>query len=79
MKAFKIENKNNPIEINIKYWGEYIMTRDRKPQGKSINEIIRIINAKEEEYLHIKEKFGDQVDLIDCEARNTFISRVSFS
>ena len=55
------------------------MTRDRKPQGKSINEIIRIINTKEEEYLHIKEKFGDQADLIDCEARNTFISRVSFS
>ena len=55
------------------------MLSNRKLQEKSVNEIIQIIDIKEEKYFYIKEKFEDQADLVDCEVRNTFISRVSYS
>jgi len=42
-----------------------------------INKIVRIIDAKEEEIKYIKEKFEDQLDLIDIEARNAFTGGIS--
>ena len=46
--------------------------QDDQCQLKSINEIIRIIDAKEDEDDYVKNKLGHIHDMIDIEARNAF-------
>ena len=48
-KEIRIQNKTNPVSTNVKYNGYYVIIKNDKPLLKSINEIIRIEDAKEEE------------------------------
>ena len=57
---------------NIKFYGNYYLMQDDQCQLKLINEIIRIIDAKEDEDDYIKNKLGHIHDMIDIEARNAF-------
>ena len=41
---------------NIKLHGSYSLKRDRVNQSRSANELVRIIDAKEEESKHAKKK-----------------------
>ena len=52
-KEYRIENENNPILTNIKHQRDYAILRNRKPQGRLINKIVRIIDVKEEERKYI--------------------------
>ena len=50
-------------------------------QSRSINKVIRVVDArKEEEDQYIAKKFGHKSDFIDNEARNTFqMNKVTIS
>jgi len=47
--------------------------------NKSINEMIRIIDATEIEREYVKRKFKSNAELINMKAKNTFITTLSSS
>ena len=54
------------------------MRKENDIKLKSINKIIRIIDAKAEEQEYAKQKLGYRHDMIDIEARNAFkVGRVT--
>jgi len=57
---------------NIKFYGNYCLRQEEQVQLKSINETIRIIDAKEDKEEYIRKKLGHIHDMIDIEARNAF-------
>ena len=73
------ENLNQKEGItNIKFYGNYALKQDDQIHLRSINEIIRRIDAKEDEYDYAKTKLGYRYDMVDIEARNAFkVGRVT--
>ena len=70
----KREGITNEMNItNVKYYGIYNIHKDGIPQMRSIKEVIRIIDATQEERNHIRRKYGYKEEFIDIEARNAFI------
>ena len=56
------------------------MLRKGEIQSRSINEVIRILDAREEESKYAERKYRYKKDFIDIEARNTFnIGKVTAS
>ena len=66
----KIKMKSN--KTNIKFNGSYCIKRDGNMQSRAIQEMIRIIDAKEKENEYAQKKYKQKYDFIDMEARNTF-------
>ena len=70
-KKAKLTLKNINIKIgttNIKYLGKYALQYKGLQTIRSIKEIIRIIDAKEEEKVYAKIKYPDYHEMIDYEA-----------
>ena len=57
---------------NIKYYWLYAVKKDGIVQMRSIKEVIRIIDAKEEEKRYAIKKYGYKEEFIYLEVRNTF-------
>jgi len=79
----RIKRENIEIEEsenNIKWYGNYALTRNNVAQIQSTNAVLRMIDAQEEELRYAKKKYGYKVDFIDLEARNTFsVNKVTTS
>ena len=78
-KETRIQNKMNPVPLNIKYTGYYAIQKNNKLLMKSINEILRIEDAREVEKQYIKYKFKHTHEFIDIKARNTFSTNQSIA
>jgi len=57
---------------NIKFNGSYCIKQDGKIQSRAIQEMIRIIDAKEKEDEYAQKKYQHKYDFIDMDARNAF-------
>jgi len=71
-KETRIQNKRNSVSTNVKYNSYYVLIKDNKPLIKSINEIVQIEDAREEERQYTKYKFKTTYEFIDIEAYNAF-------
>ena len=76
-KEVRLQNEINPLQTNIKYYRSYIIKVNRRVHYKVVKEIIRIANAKKEEYDYAKEKFINEINFITIKARDTFPNGVS--
>ena len=65
-----ISNENSIT--NITFYGSYNVTRAGEMQSKAVNEVVRIVDAREEESKHVEKKYGHKKEFIDIEARNAF-------
>jgi len=73
----RARRKRENIELeeardNIKYYGNYVLSKNDIVQMRSTNAVLRIVDAMEEEKSHAKKKYGYKADFIDLEARNAF-------
>ena len=59
-------------ESNIKYYGRYSLMKDSIVQMRSVKEILRVIDSKEEESKQAKKKLEYKLNFVDLEARNSF-------
>jgi len=59
-------------ESNIKFYGCYSLKKGEIMQMRSIKEILRVIDAREEEKKQAQKKLGYKTDFIDLEARDSF-------
>jgi len=57
---------------NIRFYGNYCIKQNNEVKLKSVNEILRIHDARESEQEYCRKKLGYKYDMIDLEARNTF-------
>ena len=57
---------------NIRFYGSYCLKQDDEVKLKSVNEVIRIMDAKESEEEYCRNKLGYKYDMVDLEARNAF-------
>ena len=73
----RINNINNLIISNIKYYGRYTVVKDNQVLCKVVKEIIRINDAECEEYEYAKKKFSNEIDFPHLKARETFPSGVN--
>ena len=73
----RVNNMNNLITLNIKYYGRYAVVKNNQVLCKAIKEIIRINNAELKEYEFAKKKFTNEIDFIDLKVREAFLSRVN--
>jgi len=72
-----VNNENNPININIKHYGKYIVVKNDQVYCKAIKEIIRIADVEIKEYEFARKKFTNKIDFLDLKVREAFPSRVS--
>lgn len=59
-------------DTNIKYYGMHALMRDNVVLSRSVQETIRIIDARDAERAYGKDKLKHNYDSIDLEARNAF-------
>ena len=57
---------------NIKFYGCYSLKKGEIMQIRSIKEILRVIDAREEEKKQAQKKLGYKIDFVDLEARDSF-------
>ena len=60
---------------NIKFCGVYGLMHNRNIVPRSMQELVRIIDAKHYEIEHAKKKLEHKLDFIDIEARNVFTTK----
>ena len=73
-KARKIR-EDAELEVdnsNIEFYDYYSLKKEGIVQMRLIKEVLRVIDAKEEEKRHAKKKYGYKEEFIDLEARNAF-------
>ena len=59
-------------QSNIKFYRDYGLCMNGIPQSKSIKEVIRVIDASQEELKYAKRKYKSHADFVGIEARNSF-------
>ena len=71
-KTIREESRNKMNCTNIKFYGSYTMKRNGELQSRAVKEVIRILDAREEENEYARRKYKHKFEFIDMEARNAF-------
>ena len=64
--------RSNPITMNIINKGYYLLVKDKVMIDRNVKELIRVEYEKHVKYKYTFHKFGENVNLIDIEARYVF-------
>jgi len=71
-KLLRENISSKEMTTNIRFYGNYCLKQNNEMKLKSVNEVMRISDAREVEFEYCKKKLGFKYDMVDLEARNAF-------